>query len=66
MYSLPSVDGMWGIWGSYYTVPTAIFYLLKGECILFPSPEYVPEVLQKTVVDFLGTAPNPTYSQSAT
>ena len=22
---------IWGIWGSYYTIPKAIFYLLKGD-----------------------------------
>ena len=22
---------MWGIWGSYYDIPKAIFYLLKGD-----------------------------------
>ena len=29
-YSPPSVDRMWGIWGSYYNIPEAIFDLLKG------------------------------------
>ena len=29
-YSPPEVDRIWGIWGSYYSVPKAIFYLLKG------------------------------------
>ena len=29
-YCPPYVDGIWGIWGSYYTIPKAIFYLLKG------------------------------------
>ena len=29
-YSPPSVDRIWGIWGSYYNIPKAIFYLLKG------------------------------------
>ena len=31
MYSPPSVDRIWGIWGSYYNMPKAIFYLLKGD-----------------------------------
>ena len=26
----PEVDRLWGIWGSYYNIPKAIFYLLKG------------------------------------
>ena len=26
------VDRLWGIWGSYYTIPKAIFYLLRGDC----------------------------------
>ena len=30
-YSPPYGDRMWGIWGSYYTVHEAGFYLLKGE-----------------------------------
>ena len=28
--SPPKVDRIWGIWGSFYNVPKAIFYLLKG------------------------------------
>ena len=30
VYSSPEVDRIWGIWGSYYNVPKATFYLLKG------------------------------------
>ena len=30
-YSPPSVDRLWDIWGPYYNVPRAIFYLLKGD-----------------------------------
>ena len=30
-YSPPEVDGIWGIWGSYYNIPKAIFYLLQGD-----------------------------------
>ena len=26
-----ALDGIWGIWESYYNIPTAIFYLLKGD-----------------------------------
>ena len=33
-YSPPYVNRMWGIWGSYYNIPTAIFYLLKGDYML--------------------------------
>ena len=33
-YSPPEVDRIWGIWVSYYNIPTVIFYLLKGEDIL--------------------------------
>ena len=29
-YSPAKVDRIWGIWGSYYNIPTAIFFLLKG------------------------------------
>ena len=29
--SLREVDRIWGIWGSYYNIPKAIFYLLKGD-----------------------------------
>ena len=29
-YSRPQVNGIWGIWGSYYHIPKAIFHLLKG------------------------------------
>ena len=29
-YSAPQVDRIWGIWGSYYDIPKAIFYLLEG------------------------------------
>ena len=32
IYSPPSVDRIWGIWGSYYNIPKAIFNLLKGDC----------------------------------
>ena len=28
-------DRIWGIWGSYYNIPKAIFYLLKGDYILY-------------------------------
>ena len=31
VYSPPSVDRIWGIWGSYYNKPKAMFYLLKGD-----------------------------------
>ena len=27
----PLVDRIWGLWGSYYNIPKAIFYLLKGD-----------------------------------
>ena len=27
----PSVDRIWGIWGSYYNIPEPIFYLLKRD-----------------------------------
>ena len=30
-YSPPSVDSICVIWGSYYDIPKAIFYLLKGD-----------------------------------
>ena len=30
-YSPPEVDRIWGIWGSYYNILKAIFYLLKGD-----------------------------------
>ena len=30
-YSPPEVDRIWGIWGSYYNIPKAIFYLPKGD-----------------------------------
>ena len=29
-FSPPQVDRLWGIWGSYYDIPKAIVYLLKG------------------------------------
>ena len=31
MYSPPQVDRIWGIWGSYFNIPKAMFYLLKGD-----------------------------------
>ena len=31
VYSPPLVDRIQGIWGSYYHIPKAIFYLLKGD-----------------------------------
>ena len=31
VYSPAQVDGIWGIWGCYYNIPKAIFYLLKGD-----------------------------------
>ena len=30
-YSPPSVDRIWGIWGFYYIIPEALFYLPKGD-----------------------------------
>ena len=34
VYSPPQVDRIWGIiWGSFYNIPKAIFYLLKGDYI---------------------------------
>ena len=30
-YSHPLVDRIWGMWGSYYNRPEAVFYLLKGD-----------------------------------
>ena len=32
-YSPPEVDRIWGIWGSCYNIPKAIFYLLKKDYI---------------------------------
>ena len=29
-YSPPEVDRLWGIWRSCYSIPKAIFYLIKG------------------------------------
>ena len=29
--SSPQVDRIWGIWGSYYNIPKAIFCLLKAD-----------------------------------
>ena len=31
VYNPPQVDRIWGIWGSGYNIPKAIFYLLKGD-----------------------------------
>ena len=31
VYSPPEVERIWNLWGSYYSVPKAIFYLLKGD-----------------------------------
>ena len=31
VYSPPSVDRIWGIWGSYYNIPKNIFALLRGD-----------------------------------
>ena len=31
IYGPPQVDRIWGIWGSYYNIPQAIFALLKGD-----------------------------------
>ena len=31
VYSLPQVDRIWGIWGSFCNIPKAIFYLLEGD-----------------------------------
>ena len=31
MYSPPEAGRIWGIWGSYYNIPKAIVYLLKGD-----------------------------------
>ena len=33
-YSLPEVDRIWVVWGSYSSIPKAIFYLLKVDYIL--------------------------------
>ena len=30
-YNPPEVDRIWGIWGSLYNIPKAIFYLLNGD-----------------------------------
>ena len=30
-FRAPEVDRIWGIWGSYYHIPKATFYLLKGD-----------------------------------
>ena len=30
VYGLLKVDRTWGTWGSYYNIPKAIFYLLRG------------------------------------
>ena len=37
-YSPPEVDRIWGIWGSYYNILKAKFYLLKGDYIPIPLP----------------------------
>ena len=31
LYSPPQVGKIWGIWGSYYGIPEATFYLLKAD-----------------------------------
>ena len=31
VYSPPYVDRIWGIWGCFYKIPKAVFYLLKGD-----------------------------------
>ena len=36
-YSPSQVDRIWGMWGSYYKIPKAIFYLLKGDYNPKPS-----------------------------
>ena len=36
-YSSPLVDRIWGVWGSYYNIPKAIFYLLRGLYTLNPK-----------------------------
>ena len=40
-YSPPEVDRIWGVWGSYYNIFKAIFYLLKGDyqlCTFLGTP----------------------------
>ena len=39
-YSPPQVDRIWGIWGSSYSIPKAIFNLLKGDYMLKPLDPY--------------------------
>ena len=38
----PTLSRIWGIWGSYYNIPKAIFYLLKADynSITKPGPEF--------------------------
>ena len=35
---------MWGIWGSYYNIPKAIFYLLKGDDVFVVAVAVVAAV----------------------
>ena len=30
-HSPPSLDRIWGIWGSHNNIPKTVFYLLKGD-----------------------------------
>ena len=39
---------IWGIWGSYYNIPRAIFYLLKGDynrMVLLPAHPSRPRLI---------------------
>ena len=33
-YTRPELSRIWGIWGSYYNIPKARFYVLKGGYIV--------------------------------
>ena len=61
-YSPPSVDRIRGIWGSHYTVPKAIFLLLKGE----HTPLAIPTLIIHHPLDLFkatsATGRNPTKS----
>ena len=52
-YSPPEVDTIWGVWGPYYNIPKAIFYLLKGDYSPNPLGCYVSTGIGLALEDWI-------------
>ena len=56
-FRVPRIDRIWGIWGSYYSIPKAIFYLLKGQSRFLGTLRNMTDPLQKDPYEGIAREP---------